>query len=78
MKRVICYPPCQFLDPNNRLASGLIFCEHRARYVKPARTVYKHTRLRANGLGTCGVDFDAARCAPDCRHCRGKARRATF
>lgn len=78
MKRPICYPSCEYLDPDNRDASGRMFCERRVRYVEPARTVYKHTRFRANGLETYGVDFDFMRCAPDCRHRRGKTRRATF
>lgn len=70
MSRPIFYPPCRWLDPNNRNAAGHFFCEHRQCYVKPAKTVYTAER-RAHLIRK-------DHCAPDCWNRSGKTRRPTF
>ena len=72
MNRQVYYPPCRHLDPNNRDAAGHFFCELRCRYVVPSASVYVRSCYRR------GNGFDETRCAPDCWHCRGTTRRATF
>ena len=70
MMRPVCYPPCEWLDPDQRDASGRFWCVWRGAYVAPARTVY--TAERRTHL------FRKDRYAPDCWHCNGKTPRATM
>ena len=68
IKRRIDYPPCQWLNPNDRDYMGRLFCERRRRHVTPAATVYT-AEHRAHL-------FHEDKCAVDCWHRRGKTRRA--
>ena len=72
----VCYPACQWLDPNTRDEQGLFYCEHRCRYVKPAVTVYTRRRIWRDPY--VKHVFNPDRCAPDCWHRSGKTRVPTL
>lgn len=73
----IFYPPCRWLDPNNRNAAGHFYCEHRGLHVIPQESVYRKARSNWRGsFSRSGFERDA--CAPDCFHRSGKTRRATL
>ena len=67
MKRPVFYPPCQYLDPDRRNASGWFWCELIHLYVRPAKS-YKSSD--GHPIRT--------HCAPDCKGRHGTIRRATF
>ena len=70
MKRLTFYPECRWLDPNTRDSKGHFYCERRAYWVVPERTVYRIARGRRT--------YDPFRCAPDCWHRGGKTRVPTL
>lgn len=66
MKRLVCYPSCQHLDPNTRDSKGRFYCEIQHWHVTPARSAY------------IGPHRYKRFCAPDCPDRRGETRVPTL